>query len=206
MYTPPQNRNDDPVELLAFMRRYSFATLVTSCGGLMATHLPVNVNERGGRVHIVGHLSKANPQWRELALGEAMVLFAEPHGYVSPTNYPEGQWVPTWNYVAVHAYGAPTLVEGREATLAILHDSIAATEPAYAKTFASYPTDWVDSKLKGIVAFEMEVARIESRWKLSQEKDHATRARIADALADGDPASRDLAGLTRATLPEEALA
>lgn len=206
MYTPPQNRNDDPAELLAFMRRYSFATLVTSCGGLMATHLPVNINERDGRLHITGHLSKANPQWRELALGEAMVIFAEPHGYVSPSNYPEGKWVPTWNYVAVHAYGAPSLVEGREGTLAVLHDSIAATEPAYAAEFASYPAEWVDAKLKGIVAFEMEVTRIESRWKLSQEKDHATRARTADGLASSDGAGRDLAGLMRATLPEEALA
>lgn len=206
MYTPSQNRNDDPAELLAFMRRYSFATLVTSCGGLMATHLPVNVSERDGRFHLTGHLSKANPQWRELSLGEAMVVFAEPHAYVSPANYGDGMWVPTWNYVAIHAYGAPALVEDRDATLAILRETIAATEPGYGAEFATYPADWVDAKLKGIVAFEMDVTRIESRWKLSQEKGEGTREHIANGLASGDGASRELAAFMRATLRKEALA
>ena len=203
MYTPPQNRNDDPAELLAFMRRYSFATLVTSCGGLMATHLPVNVSDRDGQMWLTGHLSKANLQWRELALGEAMVIFAEPHGYVSPANYPEGMWVPTWNYVAVHAYGSPALIEGRDETLAILRETIAGTEPAYGKAFEAYPAEWVDAKLKGIVAFEMEVTRIESRWKLSQEKGEETRERIAGELASGDGASRELAAFMRASLRKE---
>lgn len=203
MYTPPQHRNDDLAELLAFMRRYSFATLVTSCGGLMATHLPISVAERGGGTWLSGHLSKANPQWRELPLGEAMVIFAEPHGYVSPANYPEGMWVPTWNYVAVHAYGGPVLVEGREETLRVLGEAIAATEPGYADTLASYPGEWVDAKLKGIVAFEMEVTRIESRWKLSQERDAATRERIAFELSTGDGANHELAALMRAQAGKE---
>ncbi len=204
MYTPPNNRNDDPAELLAFMRRYSFATLVTSCGGLMATHLPVSVSEREGRFRVTGHLSRANPQWGNLSLGEALVVFAEPHGYVSPSNYPEGMWVPTWNYVAVHAYGAPALIEGREETLAVLREMVAATEPGYGAVFAGYPEEWVDAKLKGIVAFEMEVTRIESRWKLSQEKPETTRERIAQELSSGDGASRELAAFMRASLRKEA--
>lgn len=206
MYTPPQNRNDDPDELLAFMRRYSFATLVTSCGGLMATHLPVNTTLRGGHFHLTGHLSKANPQWRELALGEAMVIFAEPQAYVSPGNYGEGMWVPTWNYVAIHAYGTPALVEDREGTLGILNETIAATEPGYAAEFARYPAEWIDAKLKGIVAFQMDVTRIESRWKLSQEKGEDTRERIASGLASGDGASRELAAFMRTSLRKETLA
>ncbi len=201
MYTPPHNRNDDPAELLAFMRRYSFATVVTSSGGLMATHMPLNVRADGGGFHITGHLSRANPQWRELPLGEALVIFAQPHAYISPANYEPGMAVPTWNYIAVHAHGAPRLVEGRDETLAILHETIAATEPAYRAQLDAYPAEWVDAKLKGIVAFEMEVTRIESRWKLSQDRDATTRERIAETLAAGDGAAQELGRYTRATLP-----
>lgn len=204
MYTPPHNRNADPAELLEFMRRHSFVTLVTSAGGLAASHIPVSVEPSGDGFLISGHLSKANSQWRELPLAEVMVVFTEPHAYISPANYPPGLAVPTWNYIAVHAYGAARLIETREETLAILRKTIAGSEPGYLRDLESYPAEWVDAKLKGIVAFELQTTRIESRWKLSQEKDGDTRERIAASLEAADPAARELAGYMRANQPEGA--
>lgn len=201
MYTPPHHRNDDAAELLEFMRRHPFATLVTSAGGLAATHLPVHVEASGDEFLISGHLAKANPQWREMPLAEAMVVFMEPHAYISPANYGPGMSVPTWNYIAVHAYGDVRLVDSRDETLAILRKAITGAEPGYLREFDGYPAEWVDAKLKGIVAFELRTTRIESRWKLSQEKDLDTRGRIADSL---EASAHDLAGYIRATVPEGA--
>lgn len=205
MYTPPHNRNDDRAELLAFMRAHAFATLVTAAGGLMATHIPVAIVERASATFITGHLAKANPQWRELPLSEALVLFQGPHAYISPTHYlPEQVSVPTWNYIAVHAYGLPRLIEEREAVIEVLSDAIAANEAVYQQTFDGSSPEWVDAKLKGIVAFELEVTRLEGRWKLSQNWSETVRERIIQTLEAGDSAATELAAYTRATLSAEA--
>lgn len=205
MYTPPHNRQDNPEELLAFMGEFPFATLVT-CGegGMTATHLPLSVRCEGDRFRISGHLAKANPQGAHLAAGaEAMAIFTAPHAYISPAHYEPGKWVPTWNYVAVHAYGMPSVFEDREAKLATLRGAIAAYEPGYQADFDSYPPEFVDAKLKGIVAFEIAVTRVEGRWKLSQDRKPAERERIRTALAASDDALA--ARLARYMEPAEAL-
>lgn len=203
MYTPPHNRNDDPEEQLAFMRRYSFGTLVTwGASGLVANHLPLNVSFQDERFTITGHMAKANGQWREFGYGEVLAIFSEPHAYISPSNYAPGKAVPTWNYVAVHAHGRARVVDDREGKLAVLRDTIASSEPGYQQIFDAYADDWVDAKLKGIVAFTIAVTRTEGRWKLSQDRDEATRERITAALASAGGSAADLADYTRSTLPE----
>ncbi|MBE0611928.1 MAG: FMN-binding negative transcriptional regulator [Dehalococcoidia bacterium] len=201
MYTPPHNRNGDPEELLAFMRRYPFGTVVTGgTGGLVASHLPLNASLQGDRFTVASHMAKANGQWREFGGGEVLAIFTEPHAYISPRHYPPGPWVPTWNYVAVHAHGRARVIDDREGKLAVLRDTIASTEPGFQDQFDTYAEGWVDAKLKGIVAFSIDVNRIEGRWKLSQDRDAATRERISAALErQGGPAA-DLAAYTRATL------
>lgn len=201
MYTPPHNRNDDPEELLAFMRRYPFGTLVTwGARGLVASHLPLNASRREEQFTIAGHMAKANNQWEAFGGSEALAIFAEPHAYISPEHYPPGTWAPTWNYVAVHAHGRARVVGDREGKLAILRDTIAASEPGYQARLDSYPDEWVNTRIEGIVAFSIDVTRIEGRWKLSQDRDAATRDRISAALeGQGGPAG-DLAAYTRATL------
>lgn len=119
MYTPPHHRQDDPAALSAFMQAFPFAALVSDGErGLAATHIPLILTESCDSLVLLGHMAKANPQWRDLAGGnEVMAIFSEPHAYISPANYEPGRWVPTWNYVAVHAYGKPAVVEEREAKL-----------------------------------------------------------------------------------------
>ena len=125
MYVPAAFAEIDPTKLHEFMRRHSFAVL-TSHGeeGLFASHLPVLLNaEAGPHGHLLGHMARGNPQWRGVR-GEVMVVFSGPHVYVSPSWYEERGTVPTWNYVAVHAYGTFHVVEDGEGLLDILRRSV----------------------------------------------------------------------------------
>ncbi|MGE3074767.1 MAG: FMN-binding negative transcriptional regulator [Dehalococcoidia bacterium] len=196
MYTPPHNRQDDPEEVFAFMREFPFATLVTSGeAGMVATHIPLATVRDGDSLRVSGHIAKANPQTNDLAAGtEVLAVFASPHGYVSPTNYEPGNWVPTWNYVAVHAYGAPEVLESREEKLSVLAATIAAHDAGFQAEFEAYPAEFVDAKLKGIVAFSFSVSRVDARWKLSQDRRPAERERVSLALKlSNDPSANRLA-------------
>src|SRR5438132_1080087 len=113
MYIPPAFRIEDLPCLHAIMRENSFATLVTGAGGeLCATHIPILLDPNRGKFGtLTGHVAKANTHWESLRGNvEALVIFQGPHAYVSPSWY-KTQAVPTWNYVAVHAYGRPRLIE-----------------------------------------------------------------------------------------------
>lgn len=200
MYSPPHNRVDDPAILVAFMQAHSFAALVThGAAGLRATHLPVVVEEASGQVRLLAHLARANPQWRDFAPGaEVMVIFAEPHAYVSPRHYERAEAVPTWNYAAVHAYGVPRLVEDRDEKQAQQAKLVALHDPEYLARFPHLPRDYVDRMLGAIVSFVIDVTRLDARFKLSQEKLPVERERIIAALeASGDSGSEETARLMR---------
>src|ERR1017187_4026184 len=116
MYSPEFNRVDDRAVLLEAMRAYSFAILFGPQGEpattpLAATHLPLVIKDEGAHGLIEGHFARANTHWQALAGRETLVVFPGPHSYVSPTLYVEPLSVPTWNYIAVHAYGILSLVE-----------------------------------------------------------------------------------------------
>jgi len=113
MYIPEAFREDRLDVLHSLMREHSFATIVSSGeAGLMATHLPLLLDAtRGPKGTIVGHMARANPHWQDFRGDvEALMIFQGPHGYVSPSWYTTPYAVPTWNYVAVHAYGRPRLI------------------------------------------------------------------------------------------------
>jgi len=203
MYVPSHNRMDERAKQLAFMRQYSFAALVSAGAGLQATHLPLVVGEDGGAVRLLGHQARANPQWREFADGaEVLAIFQGPHAYVSPSLYQHQPSVPTWNYAAVHAAGRLRLRDSREDRLRILRELVAVTDPPYLARMEQLPEDFLALKLKGIVAFEIEVTRLEARWKLSQDRTPEERRAIAGALAGhADGAARETAALMRALDP-----
>jgi len=200
VYVPRQNQNQDQAAQLAYMRAYSFAVLATSGpAGLMATHLPFVVEDDGGRITLLAHMARANPQWREFSAGsDALVIFMQPHAYVSPRLYDSRQNVPTWNYVAVHAYGQAVLIEERAAKIELLQKLIGQHDAAYLAQMAELPESYLDARLAAIVSFSLVVTRIEARYKLSQDKNAAERARIARELeAGGDGVARDIARLLR---------
>ena len=200
MYVPPHNRIDDRPALLAFMRAHSFVALVTDGEqGLCATHLPVVVEHDGDRVRLLAHIARANPQWRDFAGGrEAMTIFAGPHAYVSPRHYERAESVPTWNYAAVHAYGVPRIVEDRDEKHAQQAKLIALHDAGYGARFPGLPREYVDRMLGAIVAFAVEVTRLDARFKLSQEKLPVERDRIiAELESSGDSQAAETAGMMR---------
>jgi transcriptional regulator len=185
MYIPNANRVDDRAELIAFMGAHSFATLVSLVQGeLFATHLPLVVVQQGEQILLRGHLAKANPHWQELATQrEILVIFQGPHAYISPSHYEKWESVPTWNYIAVHAYGSARLIQDEAGLLATLTELIAASEATYQQQWDSLPEKFRHGMLTGIVAFEIAVTRLEGKFKLSQNRPAGDQARVATALS-----------------------
>jgi transcriptional regulator len=204
MYSPAYNRVEDRAELAAFMRANSFAVLVTGTGGtLHASHLPVRVSEHDNKIVLDMHMAKNNPQWKEFFDDEVMVVFAGPHAYVSPRWYEEEQRVPTWNYAAVHAYGVPAVVSDKSRKYESQRRLVAEMDPQWLPKFDSLSSKYVDMMLEGIVNFEIPVVRLETRWKLSQNRGRREMELIADELAKSDDSvERSLSALTRKHLTD----
>lgn len=203
MYIPRHFHEEDTERLLALMRQHAFATLVTvgEDGAPFATHLPFLVErDAAGTVRLFAHLARPNPQWKSFADGrEVLVLFQGPHGYVSPTWYTTAPQVPTWNYAAVHAYGRPVILESPDAVLRVLRDTAALYEAGNPEPWRPEAVeDYVRRLMAGIVAFEVQVSRLEGKFKLSQNKGEPDRRAVIAGLErsplHGD---RELAALMR---------
>jgi transcriptional regulator len=205
MYSPSYNQLEDRAELLEFMRANSFVLLVTGTGGtLHASHLPATVHEKDGQIRLDMHMARNNPQWKEFFDDEVMVVFSGPHAYVSPRWYEEEERVPTWNYAAVHAYGIPRLVGERTEKHASQRRLIATLDPRWLPRFDALRQEYVDAMLDGIVNFEIAVTRLETRWKLSQNRSRREQENIAARLeSSSDSVERALAALTRKHLAGE---
>jgi transcriptional regulator len=205
MYSPTYNQLEDRAEIVGFMRANAFALLVTGTGGtLHASHLPVRVHDTGSQVTLDLHMAKMNPQWKEFFDDEVMVVFAGPHAYVSPRWYEEKERVPTWNYAAVHAYGVPRMIDGPARKLASQRELVETYDPQWLPKFDALRREYVDNMLDGIVNFEVPVSRIETRWKLSQNRGRREQERIAAELdRSQDSVERALAALTRRHLVDE---
>jgi transcriptional regulator len=205
MYSPAYNRLEDRAELLAFMRANNFPVLVTGTGGtLHASHLPVMI--AGAEPLVLDmHMARNNPQWKEFFDDqEVMVVFSGPHAYVSPRWYEEKQRVPTWNYTAVHAYGLPKIISERERKYQSQRRLVAAMDPQWLPAFDKLAEKYVTAMLEGIVNFEIAVTRIETRWKLSQNRSKREMELIAAQLEKSrDSVEQALGSLTRKHLPRE---
>ena len=205
MYSPPYNRVEDRKELVAFMQANSFALLVTATGGApMASHLPVVVADGAKGIVIHSHMAKNNPQWQEFFEDEVLVVFWGPHAYVSPRWYEEKERVPTWNYAAVHACGKVTVTPDRAVKHAAQRELVAQLDPQWLPKFDALRPEYVDNMLNGIVTFDIAVTRLETRWKLSQNRGRREQELIAAELEKSDDGVlRELAALTRKHLVRE---
>jgi len=196
MYTPSHFRSDDLALADEVMRRYAFATLVgnDADGQPFATHLPV-VAERAGDGWVIDfHVAKANPHWRWLEQSpRALLVFQGPHGYVSPSWYEQKLAVPTWNYVAVHAYGDVVTLHDPVEKDALLKRLIARNEPDYAEQWRALPEDFQQKMLGAIVGLRMTTAKVEAKFKLSQNRPAADRARVLAEHRAGNATEREMA-------------
>ncbi|WP_366556696.1 FMN-binding negative transcriptional regulator [Aquibaculum sediminis] len=208
MYTPPAFRDEDVESLRATIRAARLAHFVTATAeGPLATPLPLFLDESEGEGEaewgvIYGHFSKANPQWRQPPLGDALAMFMGPDAYVTlswyETKRETGKVVPTWNYVAVHAYGPVEFFEDPDRLLEVVTRLTDLQEGARPEPWAvsDAPADFIKAQLRGIVGLRMPVTRLEGKRKLSQNRSAADRAGVAAGLAESDdPTDRAMAAL-----------
>lgn len=206
MYVPGHFAIDDPATMISFMRANSFA-LLTTCAevGPFVSHLPL-LHVEGGGTHgrLVGHMARANPQWRHFATGKpALVVFWGPHAYISPAWYESANQVPTWNYQTVHAYGLPRIVEPQDEVLETLRTLVDTFEGGFETPWRmdGLPAGQAAAMTRGIVAFEIPIDRLEGKAKLSQNKTLRDRELAAERLeALGGEDNRNTAALMRATI------
>ena len=198
LYVPPHFRVDDRDALYAFMEQYAFGTLVSSGpAGMHVSHIPF-LPERGddGAIRLLGHVARGNEQWQAIEGAEHLVaIFQGPHAYISPSWYANHPSVPTWNYSVVHAHGKARLMDEAE-----LHDLLMRLSATYEAgnpnpwRMSQLPPAYVDSMLKMIVGFEIEVERLEGKFKLSQNRPAEVPRVIAALEGANQP---DLASLMR---------
>ena len=199
MYSPKFNQVFDRAVLLQAMRENSFAIIFGPLSASdvppahVATHLPLVVKDEGEHGLIEGHFATANPHWQALAGRETLVVFSGAHSYVSPTLYTEPLSVPTWNYIAIHAYGTVALVEDSPGKEALLADLIAFNEPGYLNRWQSLPEGFKRTMLAGITGFRIPIARIEGKFKLSQNRAPEERSNLFAAHSAGTDDQQTLA-------------
>ncbi len=195
MYTPKLYREEDRAKIIEFMRQNEFAILVTYDGDKpTASHLLVEIFEDGERLFINGHMSRANPLWKTFEMNaEVLVIFHGPHTYISPTWYNHVN-VPTWNYQAAHVYGKPRIIENYNEAYQLLKRLTDRHEMTNHYKLETLPLDFVEKEIKGIVAFQIEVTKIEANYKLSQNRnDEDYRNIVAKLDAREDEMSHGVA-------------
>lgn len=185
LYIPPAFRSDDPALAWQLVEDIRFGCLITAGGGLMASHLPFMVEGREP-VRLIGHLARANAQWRELDAAPVLVNFLGPNTYISPSWYTTGPRAPTWNYVAVQIRGRASVTEDRETLRRMVLDLSALMEPEGSGwDAAQLDSAYVDKLLPGIVGFTIDVEQIDVQLRLSQQNKADDQKRVRAALAAG---------------------
>ena len=191
MYQPAQFAEHRPEEWHRLIREHPLGMLVTAtAAGLEAEHLPFVLEaERGPSGTLLAHVARANPVWRAVGEGDAvMVVFRGVQGYISPSWYPSKhehhRHVPTWNYEVVHVHGRIRVLDDTNAVrgaVAKLTRQSEAGEPVPWK-MGDAPADYLASELAHIVAIEIAIERIEGKRKLSQNRDERDFRNVVETL------------------------
>ncbi len=203
MYIPAPFRVSDEATIFSFIARYDFGTIVTSSAsnGLIATHVPILVKRVGDRAVLQGHVARANGHWRDFdGSTQALAIFQGPNGYVSPTWYTTAPAVPTWNYAVVHIYGRPLATEDRQVTSGILEALVRKYESHRSRPYRTeeLPGSFYEQLVSNIVAFEMPIDKIESKFKLGQNRSKEDReGTLKGLIAEGSPGAAALGAFMR---------
>lgn len=186
MYIPDHFRISDRSVLFDFIAKNNFGILVTIDQATpIATHLPFLFEpERGEHGVLIGHIAKANSQWKTFSPDRAaLIIFQGPHAYISPSWYQEHPSVPTWDYATVYAYGIPQLIDNEQATHKLLEGLVDKHEAAFEHPWRmALPDDYYRQQTKAVVAFEIEIVRLEGKFKMSQNRSAADRSGVIAAL------------------------
>jgi transcriptional regulator len=194
MYIPPAFRLEDLSDVHRAMRDARSATLVTATDqGLIGTSLPTLLSADEGQYGtLYAHMARANPQWKLAPAGEAMAIFSGPEAYVTPSWYASKQEthkvVPTWNYVAVHAYGPVEFFDDADRLLGLVTRLTDLHEQSRQQPWAvaDAPAEFIASQLRGIVGLRMPITRLDAKRKMSQNRSAADRAGVIEGLSASD--------------------
>ena len=199
IYIPKNFEERDTGRLHALIRDYSFGTLVSAGdAGIQVSHLPFVLDAQRNR--LLGHMARANPQWQSMqADANVVAIFQGPHHYVSPAWYAHHPSVPTWNYAVVHVQGRARLVSEPRQLEAMLRELVDQNEaPAPQPWRMDLPSGYQEKMIGGIVGFEIDIMRVEGKFKLSQNRPPDDQARVVDALEGiGSENARGIAALMR---------
>ena len=204
MYIPEFNRLTDRNEIVDFMKQFSFANIISARNNLpVATPLPFIISLKDNQIILSSHFAKANEQWMDIENNQVLIIFSEPHAYISPVNYDTLLNVPTWNYISVHAYGKGKLITESEEVTRILEATIDTFEGAYRQQWDNFPEQYKVKMLKGIVAFEILVTDIKAKKKLSQNRSDNEKQRIIKSLSESEDSNeKHIAAFMKKEFPE----
>lgn len=199
MYIPNQFQFKNEAEKIAFMKQYSFATIITNKEQIpIATQLPFYINDSSDKLVLTSHFALANEQAKYIEANTSLVLFTEPHAYISPLHYDKAESVPTWDYISVHAYGKAKILEEESSKIKVLEEMIRFYDQNYLAQWDRLSDKLKKGMMKGIVAFEIEVTDLQGQKKLSQNKTQPERDRIIKHLEESEnTAEKDLATYIR---------
>lgn len=208
MYIPTHHAETNTATLHALLHLRPLGTWITQCNGeLSANHIPFLLDlERGEFGTLQCHVARANPVWASnSSTAESLIVFQGADTYITPSSYPSkhahGKAVPTWNYVAVHAYGMPRVIEDKAWLLTHLNRLTDRHESTQAHPWkvSDAPIEYIDKLLNAIVGIEIPIARLLGKWKVSQNRSEADRLGVAAGLLnEGSDSSREMAEMVRA--------
>lgn len=203
MYRPKHFSVDDQATCHDLITANEFGLLLTTGadGAPFGTHLAFMVDpDSGPHGTLLGHMARANPQWRDFGRAPALAVFSGPHAYVSPTLYASSPNVPTWNYAVVHAYGTAQVISDPTEVSALMRRLTRGYEGPDGWQYDNQPQEYRDGMQKGIVAFRLPIDRLEGKWKMSQNRTPEDRAGVQAALARSpDAMARDVSAM----IPED---
>lgn len=183
MYIPEFNRIEDSEVTLAFMKANPFAILISvSENGPVATHLPLLVRWAGDDLILRGHFAKANHQWSIIEEKESLVIFHGPHAYISPSLYEVPESVPTWNYATVHVYGKGRVLKDDADVRQVLIDLTSRFDPSYYQQWLTFSEEYREKMVRRIVGFEIKATRLETKFKLGQNRTKTEQDNLIRAL------------------------
>tara|TARA_R110001592_G_scaffold77055_1_gene232201 strand:- start:12597 stop:13205 length:609 start_codon:yes stop_codon:yes gene_type:complete len=199
MYTPSHYKNENLDEVREFLKQNSFGILINQTDGRpWATHIPLELDvDDEGKDILVGHISKANPQWKSFKGNEeVLAIFNGPHSYISSSWYKEEE-VPTWNYIAVHVYGKIQILND-EAVLGSLHKLVDKYEKASTNPVSIHNLSHKTMRqIKGIVGFQIGITDIHATYKLSQTRPEDHPKIIEELQKTNNPGSHEIANMIK---------
>lgn len=188
MLEQPLYAQNDIREIRSLIRAHAWATLVSAVpgAGLIASHLPVILDPSRGDSTILGHIAQADAELHELGQHGTLVVIEGANGYVSPSFYEHGPYVPTWNFLVAHLHGVPELL-GAEETFQVLESTVDHFESQRPKPWSISSVDGYARRIApGVSGFRLSPERVIGKAKVSQEKPSEVAARVINALDSGD--------------------